>query len=77
MFLILRSGLGPRLEGRTVGGAVMVRTATGQRWQFTVVPADQCFLFLAPPTLDLPFCSYRILNAIENFVEHQSHSACR
>src|SRR5712671_2373431 len=55
----------------------MARTAAGQRWQSRIVSADQCFLFLAPPTLDLPFRSHGVFDALENLLEHQSHRPAR
>src|SRR5260370_14343182 len=51
----------------------MVRTTAGQRWQHRIVSADQRFLLIASPTLDLSFRSRSVFHALENFVKNQGH----
>jgi len=51
----------------------MVRTTAGQGWQRRIVSADQCFLLIAPPTLDLSFRGHGVFDALEDFVENQSY----
>jgi hypothetical protein len=42
-----------------------------------IVSADQCFLLFAPPTLNLPFYGNGVFNALECFVENQSHRSSK
>jgi hypothetical protein len=47
----------------------MVRTTARQRWQCRMVSLDQCFLLLAPPSLDLSFRADGVFNAVEMLLE--------